>query len=152
MATVAELAVAEEYPALEENAVLLGWKLERLTPTSFTLTMPATDGSFFSVLCLAERYSAEPPAWHWYNTGTKKLDEPQDTPKEVGFFHQKGVICAPWNRLAYQTVDPRGPHNDWQIGAWRNNPQTGGCKTLSAMAQRIALELKLRMQGRKAAA
>lgn len=96
-------------------------------------------------------YSAEPPAWHWYNADTKQIDQLRDTPKEVGFFHGSGVICAPWNRLAYKSVDSRGPHDDWQIGDWRSNPQTGGCKTLGAMAQRIALELKLRMQGRKAA-
>ncbi len=67
MATAAELAVDAEYPALEDNAQLLGWKLERLSPTSFTLTMLASDGSCFSVLCQCDRYSAEPPAWHWCN-------------------------------------------------------------------------------------
>jgi hypothetical protein len=152
MATAAELAVVDEYPALEENAALMGWKLERLSATSFVLSLPASDGSWFSVLCIADRYSAEPPAWHWYNPASKQIDQPHDTPIEVGFFHSAGVICAPWNRLAYNSVDPRGPHSDWQIGAWRSNPQTGGCKTLSAIAQRIAIELKLRMQGRKAVA
>jgi hypothetical protein len=151
MPTASELAVAAEFPALEENALLLGWKLDRLSSTSFTVTMTASDGSFFSVLCVCDRYSAEPPAWHWYNTDTKQIDQLRDTPKEIGFFHPNGVICAPWNCLAYTSVDSRGPHNDWQIGDWRSNPQTGGCNTLSAMAQRIALELKLHMQGRKAA-
>ena len=96
MATAAELAVAAEYPAVEENAQLLGWKLERLSPTSFTLTMPASDGSFLSVLCLADRYSAEPPAWHWYNVDTKKCDQPQDTPKENGRFFPfaRRHLCA----------------------------------------------------------
>lgn len=151
MVTAAELSVDAEYPALEENARSMGWKLERLTPTSFTVTMPGRDGSHFSLLCLCDRYSAEPPAWHWYNTETKNIDDPRDIPKPVGFFHGHNVICAPWNRLAYKAIDSRGPHDDWTIGDWRSNPNTGACRTLSAMAIRIALELQRNLQGRVAA-
>lgn len=151
MATAAELSVDAEYPALEENARCMGWKLERLTPTSFVITMPARDGSWFSLLCLCDRYSAEPPAWHWYNADTKKIDDPRDIPKPVGFFHGNNVICAPWNRLAYKSIDSRGPHEDWAIGDWRGNSKTGACRTLSAMAIRIAHELQKNLQGRVAA-
>jgi hypothetical protein len=150
MATVPELSVQAEFPDVEENARCLGWKLERTTPTSFILGLPAPDGTWFWLNCLCDRYAAEPPAWHWYNPDTKLLDQPKDMPKDGGFFHSNRVICAPWNRLAYKSVDARGPHEDWQIGDWRNNPKTAGCKTLSAMAIRIAHELKT-TKGRLAA-
>jgi hypothetical protein len=151
MPTAAELCVEAEYSALEENARLMGWKLERTSPTSFILGLPASDGSWFWLNCIADKYSAEPPAWHWYNPQTKALDDLKDTPKEAGFFHSNGVICAPWNRLAYKTVDSRGPHDNWDIGNWRKTPENGACRTLSAMALRIARALQANLKGRKAA-
>lgn len=151
MPTLAELSVDDEFGALLENAELNGWKLERTTPTSFVLGMPAADGTWFWLNCVCDRYAAEPPAWHWYNPHTKKIDQHQDIPKPVGFFHSNGIICAPWNRLAYSSVDSRGPHGEWVIGDWRSNPQNGACRTLSAMALRIGLELRVNLQGRMAA-
>ena len=51
------------------------------------------------------------------------------------------MIFAPWNRLAYSSVDPKGPHGDWTIGDWQKNSYTGGCTTLGHMALRIYVEL-----------
>lgn len=142
MTTVAELTLADEISPLEEIAARKGWKIERRDEPEFVLGLPARDGSWFWLLCGCERYPAIPPAWHWYNPETKERDRPQDTPTGGGFFHGSGVICAPWNRLAYKSEDPRGPHSDWTIGNWRGEPKTGACKTLAAMALRIATELR----------
>ena len=142
MSTVAELSLAEEMPPLEAIATREGWQLTRLEGLQFVLGLPARDHTWFWLLCTCERYPAMPAAWHWYNAESHEIDQPRDTPKGGGFFHGAGVICAPWNRLAYQAEDPRGPHSDWTIGNWRANPQTGACKTLAAMALRIAVELK----------
>lgn len=151
MATAAELTVAEELVALRENAVLMGWSLTEIDGTTFVVGFVGKDGTQFWVKAFCDGYPARPPAWHWFNPATGALDQRSDTPKEGGFFHSHGVICAPWNRLAYQAVDPRGPHTDWAIGDWRANPKTGACRTLSAMALRIAQELQSRLQGRMAA-
>jgi hypothetical protein len=62
MPTAAELNVEAEYSTLEENARLMGWKLERTSPTSFILGLPASGGSWFWLNCIADKYSAEPPA------------------------------------------------------------------------------------------
>lgn len=148
MATAAELAVAEELTALRENAALLGWDLTEIDGTTLSIGFPARDGTTFWVKVFCDRYPSQPPAWHWYNPQTELLDQPCDIPQPVGFFHHHAVICAPWNRLAYQAVDPRGPHSDWTMGDWRSNHRTGACRTLSAMALRIAQELQSRLQGR----
>ena len=134
--------MAEEIKPLEEVAARKGWNVERLDKTRFILSLPARDNTEFYLLCDCDRYPAMPPAWHWYNCKTEEIDQPKDTPKAGGFFHNSGVICAPWNRLAYKSEDPRGPHPDWTIGNWRANPKTGECKTLAAMALRISVELK----------
>ena len=142
MATAAELSLAEELDPLQEIASSKGWKLEKRDAVSFVLGLPARDETWFWLLCRCETYPALPPAWHWYDPETGAVDRPQDTPKGGGFFHGSGVICAPWNLLAYKSQDPRGPHSDWTVGNWRANPKTGGCRTLPAMVLRIAVELQ----------
>lgn len=141
MSSVADLIVAEELGPLEQIASLKGWQFKRLSSTSFELGLPAKDGTMFWLLCEYTGYTGMPPAWHWYNPASKAVDQPEDTPTGGGYFHDQGVICAPWNRLAYKSEDERGPHSDWTIGNWKSNSYTKGCKTLSAMALRIATEL-----------
>jgi len=122
---------------LREIVAPRSWEL---TP-AFILGLPARDGSRFWLFVECDRFPAIPPAWHWFNPNTKALDQPPDTPKGGQFFHGSGRICAPWNRLAYQSVDPKGPHGDWNLANWMTNPHTGHCTTLSAMALRITSEL-----------
>ena len=148
--TVAQLSVDEELEPLAQIAARRGWTVERQDATSFILNLPARDDSSFWLLCRCDGYPGLPPRWHWYNPETKAIDQPRDTPTGGAFFHSSGVICAPWNRLAYKSEDARGPHSDWTIGAWRTNEKTGGCKTLAAMALRVAVELKaISFGGRK---
>jgi hypothetical protein len=139
--TATRLLVEEECEALAKNALLLGWTFTLVGPETFVLELPAKDGSRFFLRCNCDRYGAIPPAWHWYNPETARCDQPHDTPIGGGFFHGNGVICAPWNRLAYTAIDSRGPHNDWGLANWRSNSNTGRCQTLSAMALRISTEL-----------
>lgn len=141
MATASELVLASQIEAVRQNAELHGWKFEQLDPASFILGMLATDGSWFTTLAKCDGFAARPPAWHWYNPETKAIDAPRDSPLGGNFFHSAGVICAPWNRLAYKGVDARGPHDNWTIGNWMTISETGGTRTLAAMATRIAHEL-----------
>lgn len=140
MQTVTELVVGEEREALAQNALLLDWRIGSISLLTFSVGLTARDGSVFSVLCDCEGYKLSPPAWHWYDPATGGRD-PALAPRHFGFFHKNGVICAPWNRLAYKSVDSRGPHEDWSLATWLTNEKTGECKTLSAMVLRIHREL-----------
>lgn len=137
MPTAAELVLAEHIGDLREIAAAKGWDF--VPPLA--VGMAARDGSRYWLLGDCEGFPARPPAWHWYNPQTKALDQPADTPKGSGFLHDSGRICAPWNRLAYTQVDPKGPHSDWDLASWMANPKTGRCTTLAAMALRIFVEL-----------
>lgn len=141
ISTVATLTVSEELAILERIAADRGWMLRRISDLRFHLGSPARDGSWFYLLVDCSDYPAIPPAWHWADASSDVLDQPKDIPQGSGFLHPNGVICAPWNRLAYKAVDSRGPHGEWLIGDWRNNSYTGKCKTLPAMALRIFVEL-----------
>jgi hypothetical protein len=113
--------------------------------------LKADDGSPFFILVDCDKFPSFPPAFHWYNPETKQLDQTRDTPQaNEGFFHSNGLICAPWNRLAYASENAKGPHSDWQIGNWLTNSYTKGCKTIAAMLIRIDYELKHKFKGRMA--
>jgi len=131
---------------LADVAIARGWGLIVLNPTRFTLALPAKDRSRIHLLAECNVYPVLPPAWHFVNAGTGELDRPADIPRGGSFFHSSGVICAPWNRLAYK---PRGPHGDWQISDWRANAKVGGVRTLSSMALRMAVELQGHYEGRQ---
>jgi hypothetical protein len=141
VATLAELTVAEELIALREIAAARGWTFTALDPLRFLLGFPASDRSMFYLLVSCDNYPVQPPAWHWCSADGTRTDLASDKPKGSGFLHSNGVVCAPWNRLAYKSVDARGPHGDWAIGDWQNNSYTLGCTTLAHMALRIYVEL-----------
>jgi hypothetical protein len=139
--TVSELTVAEEIVAVRESARARGWTLEEPDPLHFLLGLPASDGSRFYLFVDCINYPAVPPAWHWCDALGVNRDQPRHSPGGSGFLHSAGVICAPWNRLAYKVIDPRGPHAEWTLADWRNNSYTQGCKTLGAMVLRVYVEL-----------
>lgn len=63
-----------------------------------------------------EDYRALPPAWRFLDPRNGReigrAAYPMAGPFANGsVLHANGVICAPWNRLAY--ADKRGPHADW---------------------------------------
>ncbi len=141
MATAAELCVAEELVPLREVAMDWSWVLEEFNPLQFLLGLPASDGSYLYLHVDCDGYAVTPPAWRWCDAKAEMRDAPSCTPEGSGFLHSNGVICAPWNRLAYKDLDARGPHNDWTIGDWRNNTHTRGCTALCHMALRLFVEV-----------
>jgi hypothetical protein len=142
VSTVAELTVAEELAVIREIAASRHWPFRETDPLHFYLSFQASDHTQFHLLVDCSGYPVQPPAWHWCDPEGIRTDRPADRPHGSGFLHTSGVICAPWNRLAYKSVDPRGPHADWAIGDWQKNSYTGGCTTLAHMALRIQVELK----------
>lgn len=151
MPTVADLVFEQEFSDLRQVAESRGWGLTRIDGPGFILVLPAYDESTFALRVVCDSYPRLPPVWRWYNPRTLESDQPSDTPTGgSGYFHGSGRICAPWNRTAYKQEDPKGPHSDWKLANWMSNPLTGECKTLSAMALRIVVELgSMRYQGRK---
>jgi hypothetical protein len=139
-ATATDLVFAEQFSHLREVADNRGWDLKEIEGPGFVLGLLASDESRFWLKVECDGFQGIPPAWHWHNPETGALDAVVDTPKGNGYFHSSGRVCAPWNRLAYKSVDAQGPHSDWQLSNWMSNPKTGHCTTLTAMALRISVE------------
>lgn len=140
MTTVAEKCLQTEIASLSEICEKFEWNFTHVGKQEIRLSLPARDKSVFFLLVELEDYPIVPPAWNWTSPEFSPA-EPVDLPKGGAFFHNNKVICAPWNRLAYKAYDSRGPHNDWELSNWRENPKNGKCNTLSAMALRVFTEL-----------
>lgn len=141
MPSLAEITVADELTHVRTVAEARDWYLNEMDSLHFLIGLPSADSRRFFLWVECENYPVVPPAWHWCDEKSENKDHPADTPRGSGFLHPSGVICAPWNRLAYRSVDPRGPHANWTIGDWRNNPENHNCRTLGAMALRLYVEL-----------
>ena len=92
-------------------------------------------------------YRAVPPAWRFLGPadqpeGTAPFPQPGTHPLIQGsIFHTNRVICAPWNRLAFQ--ENGGPHGDWGALTEWTNAAAGYTKagTLADMLSQIQLHL-----------
>lgn len=145
MASATELLVAEEVRQLQDVAEGEGWSVTILSPLSFVVGFIARDGTPMWVRCDADEYKRLPPTWRWCDQLGQNVGGGKFTPNGGSqFFHQSGNICAPWNRDAYSSINPSGPHGDWNIGNWLENSYTGQARSLAAMAMRLGLELRLR--------
>jgi hypothetical protein len=113
--------VEEELPAAHAHAGRHGWRLAWL-PNDLLLhadgTHPADKSRMRLQGNLAD-YRALPPIWTCYEldaNGTAKPRFPKGgSVPGVGasMFIDPGVICAPFNRLAYATPEYQGPHGNW---------------------------------------
>jgi len=149
MPTPAELMFEREFADLASVAEAMGWKLSGGQDLRFVLGVPAKDGTWLYVKCEADQYRTLPPVWRWCDENGGSVDADSMTAQGGQFFSTHQVICAPWNRLAYKTVDARGPHSDWTLGDWMSNSYTRQCTTLAAMATRVSVEAKITFTGRR---
>lgn len=108
--------VEDELAAVTSWCSRWGWSvtvdLDSLTFT-FTTVHP-TDGRPILLEANVAGYRALPPAWRFLDeagASTRSAFPAQGAGPGGSVFHTQPVICAPWNRLAYQ--DAGGPHDDW---------------------------------------
>lgn len=145
---VDDLILERQIEDLAEVAQCHGWLLERVNQNCFRVSLEARVGDAYQLEVHVDGYPGLPPFFHWRNPITGELDQHSDAPAPYNFFHDSNRICAPWNRLASTSG---GPHNaDWVQSNWKEQPETGGAKTLAAMVQRIHHELRSEhYQGRR---
>lgn len=110
--------VQSEWPGALAWAGRHGWTLDLQVDELMLRASTDHSGAHRRVEFLAylDGYRALPPAWHVVVPGTDRDAGPEDFPKAgsgTSIFHGNLVLCAPWNRLAYKSVNPTGPHEDW---------------------------------------
>lgn len=105
----AELVGARAWAARHNWA--LHWLPEDLVLRAATYHNPVH--RLIEVMGLCDSYRALPPAWRFVSPGTDQSEKRWFPSADPGglIFHGDGVICAPWNRLAYK--EHGGPHDNW---------------------------------------
>ena len=114
--------VEEELPAIKAYAARHGWGVE-WAPDALRLAFLGKhpeDATPIQLIAAVDGFKALPPAWTFAKPGDTPASgvffpradrSPLDNVSSI-FLQDKNVICAPFNRLAYQ--EHGGPHNDWQ--------------------------------------
>lgn len=106
--------VEEELGAVQAWAARHNWTTE-WHPSAIQLraaTYHARAERLIEIVATCDGYRAVPPAWQFVRPGTNESGmEFSPAVFAGGVFHPNGLICAPWNRLAYKDLE--GPHDDW---------------------------------------
>lgn len=130
----------------ERHDVELDWDPETLTMTT-QLVQPET-GDVFTLVGRFDGYRARPPAWNFRDPDTGELGTAaafpsrDRTPWGSAIFHQKPVICVPFNRLAYKECG--GPHSNWgpTTGWLQAAPERAHATTVGEMLQIVLRDLR----------
>jgi hypothetical protein len=117
---VTRAILEQELPAVRELGRTHRWGVipdfDRLT---VTVTMYSHTGDLFIIEARCDNYKEVPPFFELIDPVTGARGAKAAYPKgHDSFFHEAPCLCAPFNRKAYKTIDPLGPHEDWTIGDW----------------------------------
>ncbi len=93
-----------------------------------------------------DQFPGIPPAWSCRTADDQNIKSAYPAPGTApgipsSIFHPNGLICAHWNRLAYQVHG--GPHSDWDdLAGWKTaGPGTAHADTLPDMLALLRLHL-----------
>lgn len=140
--------VESELVALQAYAARHGWKVT-WQPEQLVVLLDGVHPADSSVARLragVDKYKMWPPAWRFLRTEAGREDEVR-APKAgtlpggvSSMFIDKGVICAPFNRLAY--TGHGGPHGDWNgVEKWLEVKGTVSATNLAEMFAQILAHL-----------
>ncbi len=122
---VTQAQLETEQPAIAAWATKHGWSIG-ISPADRMIRVRTTHPA--AVLTLAAVadcawYPSAPPAWQFVDAAGASPRSAYPAPGNIAgisgsIFHPNGLICAPWNRLAYSELG--GVHNDWGgIANWK---------------------------------
>lgn len=85
-----------------------------------TANLRAYTGELFVVELECTNYREQPPLVEFLEPDTGARGTRRAYPRSTdSLFHESGpCVCAPFNRKAYKTLYPTGPHGDWPLGDW----------------------------------
>ena len=120
---VTDAAIASELPGAMAWAERHHIRMTSMLPIKRIIRVvlvQGNDGDRFYLQGSFDDYKELPPVWDWRDAswsqheGLQLSPSPQSTPFGSSLFlrhKNRGIICAPFNRLAYESYE--GPHSDW---------------------------------------
>ena len=127
-----DAAIADELPGAmawaTRRQIVMDTRSIPVRTLRLVLVQPDTNEKFY-LQGTFEDYRAHPPLWQWFDASWSSTDALHLSPQDAGnrpaalggsmFINHngKGLICAPFNRLAYGAHE--GPHSDWgSLAQW----------------------------------
>ena len=147
-ALVTRAQLETEFTAIMAWVGRAGWRAD-VEPTGRLVTArtahPRT-GTALTVQADCTGYPSVPPAWRFLDHAGQSPKSAYPAPGQQpgingSVFHGNGLVCAPWNRLAYQ--DLGGVHGDWgALPAWKTAaPGYTQAHTIADMLQTLSVHL-----------
>jgi len=116
-----ELVAVRELGRMHKWGIIPEFSVPRVT-----VTLYAYNGDLFIIEARCDDYKELPPFFEFIDPLTGECGTKAGYPNgHDSFFHQAPCLCAPFNRKAYKTIDPLGPHADWSIGDWTRSMANG---------------------------
>jgi hypothetical protein len=137
--TVSRAHVEQELTGIEPWAACHGWSIlwdqDRLLLV--VLMRSAVDGERYIFEFNLDNYRELPPLIELVHPETGEAETRRSYPAGGrSYFHGKPVICAPWNRAAYQVHG--GPHSDWAMTDWASyRPNHGRLSDILVLLQEL---------------
>lgn len=127
--------VKSELDKCRPDADKYGWKISTLDEGTLSFKVEMTspiDKEIFIVSFKCDNYREWPPYIDFVDpiSGQEGVKNAYPLSSD-GFFHQNIFICHPCSRKAYG--DLKGPHGDWKLIDWENNPKAGALRNIPAM-------------------
>jgi len=134
--------VRNELDECKSTAELYGWKVSHINETNqfFTVKMVSpVDDELYIIKITFDNYKSIPLYIDFVDPESGKSGVQRAYPKSTGnagnWFHKHPCICHPCSRKAYKTEG--GPHKNWTLGGWRQNPKVGSLTSIKAILQAI---------------
>lgn len=113
---VSVASVESELPPLQGYCERHHWAMQWV-PDELRLILERQHvgtGETIRMIGEVDGYPAIPPSWRFDGP---KFPKASSVAGKSSIFHGNRVICAPFNRLAYE--EHNGPHKDWALSRWR---------------------------------
>jgi hypothetical protein len=137
--------VKSELERIERFAENGGWFLSEIDQANqlFTVSMKSPiDGQEYILEVIFSDFPELPLILEFIDPVTKQKGTKNAYPKnDDSFFHAAPCICNPCSRKSYIQFQANGPHQDWQLIGWQQNPKVGALITLDSILRTIYLRI-----------
>lgn len=130
--------VRKELYECKDVADLYGWEISYINEKDqrfIVQLISPIDKEKYIIEIKFDNYKSIPLFIEFIDPISNKRGTRRAYPKSRGyagrFFHGHPCICHPCSRKAYKSEG--GPHKDWTLGGWRQNPHVGTLTTIKAI-------------------
>jgi len=131
--------VRKELEDCQKDAIRNHWEISPIDEQNqiFTVKMKSPiDNQEYIIEIKFDNYKELPLYIEFIDPTTGEKGTKNAYPSSKGktiFFHGLPCICHPCSRKVYREAYTNGPHTDWTLTGWQQNPQVGSLTNIRAI-------------------